>query len=257
MADETPPPLPMQAVPSAPGPRIAPTAIVSLVLAVISFACLPIMPVIPAIVCGHLAWSGLNKSGGVVGGKGVALAGLIIGYLAIPWAILQVWFLAGMIQGERGRLHDLAIEKKEIASDDNKLKVTTSGFWVKSSDLNHQAALQAACKSEEMYLIVISDAKSTVPNITLPQHHQLTREHMLQKMEDSSATQPVSVIIAGHPALQDEVSGTQSGTHLTFLHTTVDADDSFQQILAWTLKSRWQKHKDELRDVTNSFKSEK
>src|SRR5437763_8444261 len=109
-----------------------------------------------------------------------------------------------MIQGERGRLHDLAVEKKEIASDDNKLKVTTSGFWVKRSDLNQQAALQAACKSEEMYLIVIGDAKSTVPNIALPQHHQLTREHMLQKMEESSATQPVSVTIDGHPALQDE-----------------------------------------------------
>ena len=123
--------------------------------------------------------------------------------------------------------------------------------------VNPQAALQAACKSEEMYLIVIGDAKSTVPNITLPQHHQLTREHMLQKMEDSSASQPVSLTIAGHPALQDEVSGTQSGAHLTFLHTTVDADDSFQQILAWTLKSRWQKQKDELREVTNSFQSEK
>ena len=257
MADEIPPPVPIQAAPSASRLRIAPTAIISLVLAVLSFACLPILPVIPAIICGHLGWSKINKSGGVLGGKGIALAGLIIGYLAVPWAVLQVWFLAGMIQGERGRLHDLAVEKKEIASDDNKLKVTTSGFWVKSSDLNQQAALQAACKSEEMYVIVIGDAKSSVPNITLPQHHQLTREHMLQKMEDSSATQPVSVTIDGHPALQDEVSGTQSGTHLTFLHTTVDADDSFQQILAWTLKSRWQKHKDELRDVTNSFKSEK
>src|SRR5437764_14906582 len=139
MADETPPPLPMQAVPSAPGPRLAPRAIVSLVLAVLSFACVPILPVIPAIVCGHLAWSKINKSGGVLGGKGVALAGLIIGYLAVPWAVLQVWFLVGMIQGERGRLHNLAIKRQEISSDNGKLKVTTSGFWVKRTDLNKKA----------------------------------------------------------------------------------------------------------------------
>jgi len=79
----------------------------------------------------------------------------------------------------------------------------------------------------------------------------------LQKMANSWATEPVSVTIDGHPALQDEITGTQSGTNLTFLHTTLDGGDSFQQILAWTLKSHWQKRSQELREVTNSFHSEK
>ena len=144
---------------------------------------------------------------------------------------------------------------KSSVSDDAKLKVTTSGFWVKRTDLNSQAQLQAANKAGEMYVIVIGDAKSTVPNMTLQQHHQLTRDHMLQRMENSSATATVSVNIDGHPALQDEVSGTQSGTALTFLHTTVDEGDSFEQVLAWTLRSRWHKHNEELRNVTNSFHS--
>jgi hypothetical protein len=45
----------------------------------------------------------------------------------------------------------------------------------------------------------------------------------------------------GHPPLQDELSGTEKGTNVVLLHTTVDDGDHFQQILAWTLKSRWQK----------------
>jgi len=254
MADEIqPPPLPGAA--SAP-PRTSTIAIVGLVLAVLSFLCVPIVTVIPAIICGHVAWSKIRKSGGALQGKGIALAGLILGYLAIPWAALQIWFLAGMIQGERDRLHDLEIKRQELVSEDARLKVTTTGFWVKRTDLNPQAALQAANKAEEMYIMVIGDAKSTVPNMTLQQHHQLTRDHMLQRMENSSATNTVSVTIDGHPALQDEVSGTQSGTLLTFLHTTVDAGDSFQQVLAWTLRSRWHKHNEELRNVTNSFHSE-
>src|SRR6267142_7292279 len=120
MADQIAPSSP--AVPP-PAPRIAPLAIVSVVLAVLSFACIPIFPVIPAIVCGNLAWSKISKSGGALHGKGIAVVGLIVGYLATPWAVLQVWFLAGMIQGERGRLHDLAVERQEIVSDDGKLKV--------------------------------------------------------------------------------------------------------------------------------------
>jgi hypothetical protein len=37
---------------------------------------------------------------------------------------------------------------------------------------------------------------------------------------------------------RDELSGTKDGTDVLFLRITVDGRDHFQQILAWTLKSR-------------------
>jgi hypothetical protein len=232
-------------------------AVASLVLAILSFACVPIVAVIPAVVCGHIAWSKIRKSGGALGGKEIAIAGLIIGYLAIPWAVLQVWFLVGMIQGDRHRLHDLAVNRQEITSNDGKLRVTTSGFWVKTSDLNKDAALQVANKSQDMYLMVFTDAKSAIGQMTLEQRDQTTRDRKLQSMQNASATPAVSVAIDGHSALQDEVNGTQQRTNLVFLHTTVDDGDYFQQIVAWTTKSRWPKQNQELRDITNSFHSEK
>ena len=232
-------------------------AIVSVVLGVLSFLCIPIIPVIPAIVCGHVAWSKINKSGGALQGKGIAIVGLIVGYLAIPWAVLQVWFLVGMVQGERHRLQDLAIERQEITSEDAKLRVTTSGFWVKTSDLNKDAALQVANKSEDMYLMVFTDAKSAVGQMTLEQRHQATRDRKLQSMQNASASRAVPLTIDGHAALQDEVSGTQQRANLVFLHTTVEDGDYFQQVVAWTTKSHWPKHNQELRDITNSFHSEK
>ena len=201
--------------------------------------------------------SKIRQSGGALSGKGVAVAGLILGYIAIPVAVLQVWFLVGMIQGERERLHDVAVQKKEIASDDGKLKVTTSGFWVKRTDLNKQGALQAGNKSSDMYVMVFTDPKSTVGNMSLAQHHQLTRDRMLQKMENSSATRPSSLTIDGHPALQDELSGKEQRADLVFLHTTVDEGDAYQQILAWTTKPRWPKQNQELREATNTFRAEK
>jgi hypothetical protein len=255
MADQPPP---FSQTPSALAPsRIEPLAVVSLVLAILSFACIPIVPVIPAVVCGHLAWSKISKSGGALSGKGIAIAALIVGYLAIPWATLQVWFLADMIRSDRVRQHELAVQKKEIASDDGKLKVATSGFWVKRTDLNKKASLQAGNKGKEMYVIVLSDPKSAVGNMTLQQNHQITREHMLKQMTNSSATEPVSVTIDNHPALQDELSGNNQKANVVFLHTTVDEGDSYQQILAWTLKARWEKQNGELREATNSFHEEK
>jgi hypothetical protein len=80
---------------------------------------------------------------------------------------------------------------------------------------------------------------------------------MLQKMKNASATEPLPQTIDGHPALQEELSGTQNGTDVVFLHTTVDDGEHFQQILAWTLESRWQEQNQLLREITRSFHREK
>ena len=254
MADETPPPPPPDLQPVA---RIVPIAIWSLVLAILSFTCGWLFTAIPAVICGHIACSKIRKSGGTFGSKNIAIAGLILGYIGLAIGIMGVPLLVSMIQSDRERLHRLATERKEIASDDGKIKVIAPGLWTKLPELNKRASLQVGDKSKEVYLIVITDTKADLDNFTLEKHHQQTRDRMAQKMKDASATQPVSLTIDGHPALQDEITGTENGANVVFLHATVDAGDHFQQILAWTLKSRWQKQNQLLRDVTESTRSEK
>jgi hypothetical protein len=165
--------------------------------------------------------------------------------------------LVSMIQSERERLHRLSTERMEISSEDGKIKVTVSGMWVKMPELNKEATLRVGYKNKEMYLIVLSDAKSDFQNPTLEQQHQITHDRMLQKMKNTSASEPVPLTIDDHPARQDELSGARDGTDVVFLHTTVDDGDHFQQILAWTLKSRWQKQNEQLREITRTFHSEK
>jgi hypothetical protein len=255
MADQ-PPPLAQTSSALSPS-RTEPFAIWSLVLSIISwFGCF-FLTAIPGIIFGHVARSRIRRSNGALQGMNMAIVGLIVGYAAIPFGVLGGIMLADMFRSERVRQHELAGQKKEIASDDGKIKITTSGFWVKRTDLNKVAALQAAQPSKDMYVIVISEAKTTVGNMTLQQHHQTTRDNMLHKFKNSSATQPVVVTIDGRPGLQDELSGINQGKNVTFLHTTLDERDSFQQILAWTLKSQWEKQSEELREATNSFHAEK
>jgi hypothetical protein len=196
-------------------------------------------------------------SGGALGGMGIAIAGLIVGYIAIALGVMGIPLLVSMIQSERERLHRLSIERKEISSEDGKIKVTVSGMWVKMPELNKQAPLQVGDKTKEMYLIVLSDAKSDSQNQTLENYHQITRDRMQQNMKNASASEPVRLTIDGHPAMQDELSGTRDDTDIVFLHTTVDDGDHFQQILAWTLKSRWKQQNEQLREITRTFRSEK
>jgi Domain of unknown function (DUF4190) len=268
MADEaTAAPLPPQPSLTAAAPRTEPLAIVSLVLAFPLlifgwlFSFFGLVTGVVAIIFGHVARSRIRKSGGEVGGMRMALAGLIIGYIgilpAMVFTVFGIAMLVDMIKSDRERLHDLAVKREALMSGDGKLRITTSGFWVKTLDLNKEAALQAACRSQDMYLMVFTDAKSVVGAMTLEQRQQFTRERKLRTMQNASATETVLLTIDGHAALQDEVTGTQRRSNLVFLHTTIDDGDSFQQIIAWTTKSRWLKQNQELREITNSFHSEK
>src|SRR5213594_1759056 len=192
MADDvTPPPTPPAPPVSQPVLHTAPAAIWSLVLAILSFTCGWLITAIPAVICGHIARSKIRKSSGALGGKGVATAGLILGYIALVLGVMGIPLLVSMIQSDRERLHRLSTERKEIASDDGKIKVTVPGTWTKLPELNKQASLQVGNKSTQMYLIVITDTKADLDNFTLEKHHQQTRDRMLQKMKNASDTEPV------------------------------------------------------------------
>jgi hypothetical protein len=73
-------------------PRTTPLAIWSLVLGIMSFLCFVVG--IPAVVCGHLALGRIKRSGGTEGGRGLAIAGLITGYLGT--FIIGIAMMAGL-----------------------------------------------------------------------------------------------------------------------------------------------------------------
>src|SRR5438046_7307534 len=148
MPDETAPPAPPV---TQPVPRTAPAAIWSLVLAILSFTCGWLVTAIPAVICGHVARSKIRKSGGGLGGKGVATAGLILGYIALTLGVMGIPLLVSMIQSDRERLHRLSTERKELASDAGKLDVIVPGLWVKMPGLNKKATVQVGDKSKQMY----------------------------------------------------------------------------------------------------------
>ncbi|HEY2391676.1 MAG TPA: DUF4190 domain-containing protein [Candidatus Angelobacter sp.] len=64
-------------------------AIASLILGITSFAlCLSFFTGIPAIIFGHISRSKIKRSGGRLKGEGMALAGLIMGYLSLPFILI-------------------------------------------------------------------------------------------------------------------------------------------------------------------------
>jgi hypothetical protein len=75
MTSYTPAPMPVT--------KTSTMAIVSLIAGIAGWSLVPFLGSIVAIITGHMAQSEIKKSAGTVTGKGMAVAGLILGYLMV------------------------------------------------------------------------------------------------------------------------------------------------------------------------------
>jgi hypothetical protein len=99
------PPIP----PDAP-PAHSRLAIWSLVLGILSLTCFSVFAAIPAVICGHKAMGKIKRSGGALGGDGLALAGLITGYLGLALALVMVPLLAAVAIPNFVRARESAVQ---------------------------------------------------------------------------------------------------------------------------------------------------
>ena len=74
-------------------------------LAVVSLVCGILclctgLTAIPAVICGHMALGQIKRSGGVMRGHGMAVAGLVLGYLEI--ALIAIYIIFAIISSATG-----------------------------------------------------------------------------------------------------------------------------------------------------------
>ncbi len=103
--ETNPPAIASVAAPAAPEKN--PAAVWSLVLGILSPFCCGIVTGIPAIITGHIAF---NKSGRLLSkqGRGIALAGLILGYLSFAMIPVQVALLVPALSKARQKAVEVA-----------------------------------------------------------------------------------------------------------------------------------------------------
>ncbi len=74
-------------------------AIVSLIFGILSWCVLPFIGAIVAIICGHLARSEIRRApvDSLVEGDGMAIAGLVLGYVQLVLGTLAVLLIFGVL----------------------------------------------------------------------------------------------------------------------------------------------------------------
>jgi Domain of unknown function (DUF4190)/GYF domain 2 len=89
-------------------------AVISLILGILSLVCL-LLTAIPAVICGHIARRRAKADPERVGGAGLALAGMVIGYLGIVLSlVLPFVVLPGISKSRRTTAADTCTENLEV-----------------------------------------------------------------------------------------------------------------------------------------------
>jgi hypothetical protein len=65
-------------------------AVVSLVFGILGWTLLPFLGSLVAVVCGHMARGEIRRAQGTLEGDGMAVAGLVLGYIVIGLSVLAV-----------------------------------------------------------------------------------------------------------------------------------------------------------------------
>lgn len=142
-----------------------------------------------------------------------------------------------------------------LSSSEGNSQITLPEGWVEDRELHEEAQIQASDRSRELYILVLSEDKSDFgSDMTLAKHSEITRGILTDNLTDVSISGPTEVTtVNGNAATQYQIDGTISGINVTYLHTTVETPERYNQVLAWTLPSDFEKNKAEMQQVIASF----
>ena len=165
-----------------PQPKTSGLAIWSLVLGILGLVlllfCVGPLFAIPGVICGHMAYSRIKRSAGELAGQGLAIAGLVTGYIGIACALVIIPMMlaiaipnfvkareTAMMNACLNNLRQIDAAKNEWALE----KGRKTGDVPTAQDLKPylKNGISPACPAGGTYTI---GAVGDVPTCSIPQH---------------------------------------------------------------------------------------
>ena len=156
-----PPPLPAAFYPPA-SPQTSGTAVASMILGLLG-PLLGGLPSLPAVICGHASLSQIKQSKGRLNGRGLAITGLVSGYLTLVfYGIVMLWLVFGLVLpffhwvDTEGRPRDTIVKAKQIGLACKMYAEDNDGNFPKNLDQLVPAYLQ----DRQLFVCPLDDARA-------------------------------------------------------------------------------------------------
>ena len=126
--------------------------------------------------------------------------------------------------------------------------------WQRERGLHAEAELQVSNQAERLYLVVLMDPKQGQHESSLRVQSAAYQAQFLDSLRQDPVvtTMPIQQI-NGYSAVQGKMDVWYGEVSVTYLHTTVETQRAYYQILAWTTRGQFSFYQQELEQIIQSF----
>ena len=148
---------------------------------------------------------------------------------------------------------------RSLVSKYSAVRLSLPRGWqpVPSNDLHPTAEIQAYHPQKDIYAIVVGEDQADVSapgdlNKQAQIYLQLLKGRLNQVLSQENLTEVNEV--GGVEAVQYDLSGSVYGTEVAYLHTTIEINDHYYQIVAWTPNDRFVDNADEMKAIVQALR---
>jgi hypothetical protein len=160
---------------------------------------------------------------------------------------------------------------KDVASvpDKNGKKrvLSVPASWTEDVEKNPAAEIASGSRADDAYVMVICEPKADFPGYSLDRYSDLTRSQVMKNLIGGKSGAKVKSQIADHPAIEVELrggfrdgstdaDGGSQTTNLVYLHTSIELEASYCQVVGFTNGRRWDTASTTLRKIAQTFREE-
>jgi len=141
----------------------------------------------------------------------------------------------------------------DIKSSDDKTQISLLPGWKEDDNTNIDAKLTV--RNKDAYIMIIQEDKSSFSDDTsIDDYTNIIKEHMLSKAKNPSISESNNLLVNGYNSKQFEFVAEISNYKLTYLVTIIETPTSFYQVIGWTTQDVFEKNKDMLNKIVQTFK---
>ena len=126
--------------------------------------------------------------------------------------------------------------------------------WTNQLEQDAPLDMQVANPSGDALITVQTTSKQDLPGLSLKQVSTLLLEGTRPAISNPDVKGPTTVtIVNGHPAMQHTIEGKISDLEMMMVHTTVETNQHYHQILAAVPRARFDANQADIQQVIQSF----
>lgn len=139
----------------------------------------------------------------------------------------------------------------EFFSVDGSVKIECPQDWI-ILDLNDDADIEVGTDDKELYVLVMSLPKIDYAG-DRAQYSADTRGFLVEGTTNVSQADTGKTEINGNPAVQYKIQTTIDRTNYMYMHTIIETDEKYHQVLTWSYPSQFMKYEDLFNTITDSL----